>query len=86
MKDSGTAADWVVVRRCFRLPEAQIVKSILEAEGIDVLLPDEHMLGVEPGAETALGGARVMVRGDDIDRARATLLAMDETGNREADN
>lgn len=81
MKDS-TATEWVILRRCFRLSEAQIVKSILEADGLEVLLPDEHLLGIEPGAETALGGARVMVRAADLDHARGILLAMDDTETR----
>jgi len=81
VKQSDTEPEWAVVRRCFRLSEAQIVKSILEAEGIDVFLPDEHLLGIEPGAETALGGARVMVRGVDLNRAREILSAMGETEN-----
>jgi len=79
MNTGPTTSGWVVVRRCFRLAEAQVVRSILEAEGVEVLLPDEHTLGIESGAETALGGARVIVRAAELDRAREILLAMDET-------
>lgn len=84
MKDVGAGTEWVIVRRCFRLPEAQIVRSILEAEGIAVLLPDEHLLGLEPGAETAFGGARVMVHAADLDHAQGILRAMDEGENSNA--
>ena len=44
------------------------MKSVLEAEGIEVMLPDEHTLGVQPVA-TAIGGARVLVHGRDALRA-----------------
>ena len=71
--------EWVVVRRCFRLSEALVVRSILEADGLDVLIPDENLLGAEPGAETALGGARVMVRSTDLERARGILSATSQT-------
>ncbi len=67
--------EWIVVRNCFLLEEALVVKSVLEADGVEVLIPDEHTLGAQPFYTNALGGARVMVRSTDFDRARAVLEA-----------
>ena len=39
---------WVEVRNCNWLHEAHFLKSVLEADGIEVLIPDEHLLGVQP--------------------------------------
>jgi hypothetical protein len=58
---------------CAWLHEAQFFKSILEADGIDVFLPDEHTLGVDPGLSPALGGVRMLVRPDDAARAREII-------------
>ena len=58
--------EWVQVRNCNWLHEAQFVQSVLESEGIDVFLPDEHVLGVQPFYANALGGVRVLVRAHDL--------------------
>ena len=65
--------DWVQVRNCNWLHQAQFLKSVLESEGIDVQLPDEHVLGVQPFYGAAIGGARVMVRPADLQRATELL-------------
>ena len=65
--------DWVQVRNCNWLHQAQFLKSVLESEGIDVQLPDEHLLGVQPFYGAAIGGVRVMVRPADLQRATELL-------------
>ena len=60
---------WVEVRNCNWLHQAYFVKSILEGDGIEVLIPDEHLLGVQPLYANAVGGARVLVRSADLERA-----------------
>ncbi len=80
MEHRPAETKWAVVRTCLRLPEAELVKSVLESEGIDAFLPDQHLLGLEPGAETVFGGARVLVRASDLDRAQQILLAMEQAG------
>jgi hypothetical protein len=67
---------WVEIRNCYWLHEAQFVASVLAAEGIEALLPDAHMLGVRPELALALGGARVLVRASDLERARDVLSAV----------
>jgi hypothetical protein len=68
-----TENQWIEVWSCAWLHEAQFFKSILEADGIEVLLPDEHTLGVDPGLSPALGGVRMMVRPADVARAREII-------------
>jgi putative signal transducing protein len=53
--------EWVQVRNCNWLHEAHFVKSVLESEGIEVQIPDEHTAGLQPGIATALGGIRVLL-------------------------
>jgi hypothetical protein len=69
------ANELVTIRNCSSLQEAQFVKSVLAADGIDADIPDEHMLGVQPVA-LAIGGGRVRVRAEDVERANATLNAV----------
>jgi hypothetical protein len=64
---------WVEVRNCNWLHEAHFLKSVLEADGIEVLIPDEHLLGVQPLYANAVGGARVLVRSADLQRAARSL-------------
>jgi hypothetical protein len=49
--------DWVEIRNCNWLHEAHFVKSVLESEGIEVQVPDEHTLGIQP-MQGGTGGAR----------------------------
>ena len=71
--------DWVQVRNCNWLHQAQFLKSVLESEGIDVQLPDEHVLGVQPFYGAAIGGVRVMVRPADLRRATELLESVADT-------
>lgn len=64
---------WVEVRSCHWLHEAQLLKSVLESAAIDALIPDEHTLGIQPLYGPALGGVRILVRADDLQRARELL-------------
>jgi hypothetical protein len=65
----------VTVRNVSYLHEAEFIKSLLEAEGIDALIPDEQMAGLSPALE-ALGGIRVQIRASDVDRANEILSAV----------
>ena len=66
----------VTVRSCNYLHEAELIKSVLEADGIDVEIPDEHMANVQPGLGGNIGGIRVQVRSSDLARAEESLAAM----------
>lgn len=65
--------EWTLVRSCGSLVEAGVLKSVLEAEGIDVQIPDEYAVGVNPGYTNMLGGIRVMVHQDQLVRANEVL-------------
>lgn len=65
--------EWVLIRNCNWLHEADMIKSILEGSGIEVFLPDEHILNIQPHYANVIGGARVLVRSSDFDRARLIL-------------
>lgn len=68
-------AEWVEVRSCTWMHEAHLVKSVLESAGIEVRIPNEHTLGVQPGFAPLLGGVRVLVPAEDRDAAEAVLAA-----------
>jgi hypothetical protein len=65
--------EWVEVRSCMWLHEAEFFRSILESAGIQSQIPNEYMLGVQPAGAIFLGGVRVLVRPEDGDRAREVL-------------
>lgn len=68
-------SDWVELRNCTWLQEAHFVKSVLKAEGIEALIPDQFLLGVQPLHARAIDGARVLVRAGDKARADEVLDA-----------
>lgn len=55
--------------------EAYLAKGLLESEGIEVLLFDEHANVVY--TTYALGGLRLMVKESDLDRAKDLLSCKD---------
>jgi hypothetical protein len=69
--------DWVQAWNCNWVHQAQFLKSVLESEGIDVFLPDEHALGVQPGLTAAAGGVRVMVHASDRQRAMELIESVE---------
>ena len=66
----------VTIRSCNWLHEAEFVRSVLAAEGIEAEIPDEHTMGVQPLYGAAIGGVRVVVRESDRERATAALDAV----------
>ena len=70
---SQSSDEWALLRSCTTLLEARFLCSVLEGSEIDCYLPDEHMASVQPGAEIALGGIRMMVPASELERARDVL-------------
>jgi hypothetical protein len=66
----------VTVHNANWLHHALFVKTVLEGDGIEAFVPDEHTVSVDPALATALGGIRVMVRASDEARARDVLTAV----------
>ena len=65
----------VTVRNCNWLQEAEVIKSVLAAEGIEAEIPDEQLMGVQPLYGAGIGGVKVMVRASDLERAEDVLKA-----------
>jgi hypothetical protein len=69
------ANELVVIRTCASLQEAELVKSVLEADAIHTEIPDEYAAGMQPFYGVMTGGIRVMVGASDERRAREVLAA-----------
>ena len=67
------ADELIVIRTCASLQEAELIKSVLEAEDIHTEIPDEYAAGVQPFYGTTLGGIRVVVQATDLTRAEDVL-------------
>jgi hypothetical protein len=58
------ARELVTIRTCRDLQEAQLIRSMLEAVGIDAFIPDEHFAGLYPVGVLNTNGVRVQVDAD----------------------
>ena len=65
--------DFVMLRRYRDLPEAVIVKSILDAEGIDCVLSDESLVRMDWFWSNLLGGVKLWVRQQDLENAKELI-------------
>lgn len=72
---------WVEVRNCIWLQEALVIRSLLDAADIEAMIPDEYTLSANPFYALALGGVRVLVRSDDLNRAIEFLDASASIGD-----
>jgi len=63
-------AEFVMLRRYRDLPEAAIVKTILDAERIDCVLSDENLVRMDWFWSNLLGGVKLWVRKQDVDQAQ----------------
>ena len=66
-------SQFVLLRRYRDLPEAVVSKSILESAGIECYLSDENMVRMDWFWSNLLGCAKLWVRLQDIDQARALI-------------
>ncbi|MBW3570454.1 MAG: DUF2007 domain-containing protein [Gemmatimonadetes bacterium] len=67
------AEEWVVVRNCAWLHEADVIAAVLDAHGIDAFIPDLHTASIRPELAGFIGGIRVLVRECDLELARQVL-------------
>lgn len=65
--------EWVEAKACTWMHEALFLRSVLEAAGIESLIPNEHTLNAQPLYANMLGGVRVLVRSEDFERAKEIL-------------
>ncbi len=68
--------DWVEAASCTWLHEAAVLRSVLDAAGIEALIPNEQTLGVQPLYGNLVGGVRILVQSGDLDRAREVLTSV----------
>lgn len=66
------------LHRCTALHEAHFIRSLLESEGIEVLITGEHSVGMQPFLGLTPGGIPVLVPDTDLERARAILDSAQE--------
>ena len=66
-------AGWVVVRQVAYPHEAHLMRSILAGHGIEALVPEPYLVGVQPAYSLAVGGVRVLVRGRGPEEAISLL-------------
>jgi hypothetical protein len=62
-----------VVARFTGLAEAQVALATLTSEGIDARLDGDQLVGVAWHLSNAIGGIRLLVRNEDLQRARDAL-------------
>ncbi|MDX1332754.1 MAG: DUF2007 domain-containing protein, partial [Robiginitalea sp.] len=68
------------------LADAELLKAKLESEGIHVFLKDANILQADPFIASAIGGVKVMVYRQDLERAEEIYnsvrrYAVDKNGN-----
>jgi hypothetical protein len=73
-------AEWVTVKKCATLGEADAVRSQLQAAGIAVLLPDEMAMQANPVEGMAHGFPRVQVWATQVNEAREVLASRTPEG------
>ena len=78
----GYSGPLVMVKRFRDLPEAFVAKSILDSAEIDSFLADENIVRIDWLYSNLVGGAKLMVRPEDLDEAKALL---DEAANEMAE-
>ena len=66
----------VTLRTFFNATEAHIIKGLLESEGIEAYLLDEHSAAYVYTPIT-VGGMRLVVRQSDIEKANEILFSID---------
>jgi len=59
--------------------EAHIIKNKLEGEGIRAFVMDENIVTLNPLLNFAVGGVRLQVNEEDLDKARQILAEVDST-------
>lgn len=65
--------DFVTLVRCATLPAADMIISRLQAAGIEAFIPDQSLMQVYGGVESAFGYVRVQIAPQDYDAARELL-------------
>jgi hypothetical protein len=70
--------EWVTVASGLNPIQANVIKSILEGDGIDVTLLDENLTSIQPFYGNALGGVKVQVQKKDSERASELIEELEK--------
>ena len=62
-----------VVFTSYVYAEAALIKSLLEANGISVFMYDENTARLNPFYSSAIGGIKLMVPDEEVEKARDVL-------------
>lgn len=81
MTDSGN--DLTILTRCYDMTEAHIVRGFLESNDIPCFIIDEHHNMIAWHLSFALGGARIMVHQEDLQKAMDFLGQMPSSPKKE---
>ncbi|HTN52709.1 MAG TPA: DUF2007 domain-containing protein [Anaeromyxobacter sp.] len=76
--------DLVAIASFETLSEAEVARSLLEAEGIEAVFRDQPLASLLPPVAFANGGLTLLVAPDDAERAR-DVLASPDLADAEAD-
>ena len=63
----------VILHVCDSINEAYFLRSVLEGSGVEAFIPDEYSASYPP---IRIAGVRLLVRMEDVDRARAILASV----------
>ena len=66
--------------------EVQLAKSILDAEGIDTLIPNDQITSIAPHYAVATGMVQLLVNEDDVERAEDLLRVFKDDIKEEKEN
>lgn len=66
-------SEWVLVGKYSSRIQAEMMTGLLESEGIPTVAQIDDAGGLRPELVFGLGYARVLVRAEDVDRAREIL-------------
>jgi hypothetical protein len=67
--------DLVMVARLFDATEAEMLRGLLEAEGVPAMVADAHTSRAISFLQTAIGGVRILVPESYLEKAREVLRA-----------
>lgn len=67
---------WHEIRRCRSSHEAETLRAALVDGGVEAIVPDAHVMGVQPMCGRDTRGVRLLVLQDDAERACAILESL----------
>jgi DNA-directed RNA polymerase subunit RPC12/RpoP len=70
---------WIILKTYENVIDLYILKARLESEGIECLVADEHIMTVNPLYNIAVGGIKLKVRENDVDRSLEVMKEIQST-------